>query len=80
MLRGAFAWMQHDHFFRQSPNGPTEMRDVFRFAAPLPVLGWIAERLVLERYMRNLLEERNAVIRSVAQSDGWRDFVPGGAL
>ena len=59
MLSGAFAWMQHDHFFRQVEGGVTEMRDVFRYAAPLPVLGLIAERLVLDRYMLNLLRERN---------------------
>jgi ligand-binding SRPBCC domain-containing protein len=75
MLRGAFAWMQHDHFFRERGDGVTEMRDVFRFAAPLGVLGTIAERLVLERYMRGLLRERNEIIRQVAESDAWRRYV-----
>ena len=75
MLRGAFASMQHDHFFRERPGGWTEMRDVFRFAAPFPVLGLIAERLVLEQYMRKLLQERNDVIKRVAESNDWRRFV-----
>jgi ligand-binding SRPBCC domain-containing protein len=75
MLSGAFSWMQHDHFFRQLPNGLTHMRDVFRYAAPLPVLGIIAERLVLDRYMRNLLRERNAIIKQVAESDDWPRYV-----
>jgi len=75
MLRGAFAWMQHDHFFLQLENGWTEMRDVFRFAAPIPILGLLAERLVLERYMRGLLRERNAVIKRVAESGEWRRYV-----
>jgi ligand-binding SRPBCC domain-containing protein len=75
MQRGAFAHMQHDHFFRARPDGRTEMRDVFRFAAPLPVLGIVAERLVLERYMRNLLRERNEVIKQVAESNDWRRYV-----
>ena len=66
MLRGAFASMQHDHFFCTLPNGATEMRDHFRFAAPLGPLGLLAERLVLARYMRALLTERNAVIKQVA--------------
>ena len=75
MLQGAFAWMQHDHFFRSAPGGVTEMRDVFRFSAPLPMLGWLAERLVLRRYMQALLEERNAVIRRVAESGEWRRYL-----
>jgi ligand-binding SRPBCC domain-containing protein len=75
MLGGAFAWMQHDHFFRERADGATEMRDVFRFAAPLGVLGLIAERMVLERYMRGLLRERNDVIRKVAESGEWHRYV-----
>jgi ligand-binding SRPBCC domain-containing protein len=75
MLSGAFAYMQHDHFFRERSDGITEMRDFFRYAAPLPLLGVIAERLVLDRYMRNLLRERNAVVRQVAESDEWGRYV-----
>jgi len=75
MLSGAFAWMQHDHFFLELPNGLTQMRDVFRYAAPIPVVGIIAERLVLDRYMRNLLRERNLVIKQVAESNSWQRYV-----
>jgi ligand-binding SRPBCC domain-containing protein len=75
MLSGAFAFMQHDHFFLQHADGATAMRDIFRFAAPLPLLGLLAERLVLDRYMRNLLRERNAVIKQVAESGRWRSYV-----
>jgi ligand-binding SRPBCC domain-containing protein len=75
MLRGAFAWMQHDHFFRQLPGGPTYMRDVFRYAAPFPWLGLLAECLVLDDYMSHLLRERNAVIKRVAESADWQQYV-----
>ena len=51
MVSGAFRSMQHDHFFRALEDGRTEMRDVFCFAAPLGVLGRVAEGLVLRRYM-----------------------------
>src|SRR5271154_4165466 len=43
MIRGAFRFMEHDHFFRPLPEGETEMMDVFCFAAPLPVLGRLTE-------------------------------------
>lgn len=75
MVRGIFRSMAHDHYFRQLPNGLTEMRDVFAFDAPLPVLGRIAEVTFLGRYMRELLRERNAVIRQVAESEEWRRYL-----
>jgi ligand-binding SRPBCC domain-containing protein len=77
MLRGAFRSMQHDHHFRVLRDGRCEMRDAFRFAAPLPPLGRIAEALVLRRYMQALLHERNAVIREIAESPtAWQQYLP----
>jgi ligand-binding SRPBCC domain-containing protein len=74
MLSGAFAHMQHDHFFLER-DGITAMRDIFRYAAPIPVLGRIAERLVLDRYMSALLQERNSIIKQVAESNDWQRYV-----
>ena len=68
--------MEHDHHFRQLPSGQTEMRDTFIVAAPLPVLGRLAEILFLREYMRKLLHERNAVIKRVAESSEWRQYLP----
>ena len=76
MLQGAFAAMQHDHYFRALDADQTEMRDVFRFAAPLGVLGRIAEVLVLRRYMQKLLRERNQAVREIAESDAWQQYLP----
>jgi hypothetical protein len=76
MLRGPFRMMRHDHLFRACAPDATEMRDLFHFAAPFGPLGWISERLVLRRYMRALLRERNAVIRRFAESSAWRDYLP----
>jgi ligand-binding SRPBCC domain-containing protein len=77
MLRGAFRSMQHDHHFRTLPSGATEMRDIFRFAAPIPLLGRIAETLVLRRYMQSLLHERNAIIQQIADSptNAWQQYL-----
>ena len=79
MVRGAFKFMQHDHYFREIDAGGgllrTEMRDVFCFAAPMGVLGRVAEELVLRRYMTNLLTERNAVVKRVAESSDWQQYL-----
>lgn len=75
-VRGIFPFMQHDHFFRWLSPTETEMRDVFVFSAPLPILGLLAEYLFLRRYMRNLLCERNAAIKQIAESNEWRKYIP----
>jgi ligand-binding SRPBCC domain-containing protein len=69
MIRGPFRSMKHDHFFRTVPGGLTEMKDVFCFAAPVPILGLFAEVLFLRRYMQALLRERNAAIKEIARED-----------
>jgi len=68
MIRGAFDSMEHDHHFRALSSGQTEMRDVFRFAAPWGLLGRIAEAWVLRSYMGNLLAERNAALKQTAEA------------
>ena len=76
MIEGIFRFMQHDHFFRSLSREETEMKDVFCFAAPLPVLGRLAEIVVLRRYMQALLRERNAAIKEIAESAEWRRYLP----
>ena len=71
MIAGTFRSMRHDHFFRALSVTKTEMRDRFVFSAPVPVLGLLAERLVLKRYMRELLVHRNEVLKRAAESDAW---------
>jgi ligand-binding SRPBCC domain-containing protein len=69
MVSGAFASFDHDHHFEEIPGG-TRMTDVFDYTAPLGLLGRFADLLFLERYMRRLLEERNEVIRCLAEAAG----------
>jgi ligand-binding SRPBCC domain-containing protein len=76
MVEGAFQFMQHDHFFTALSGNCTEMRDRFVFAAPLPVLGLLAERMFLRRYMENFLRHRNGILKQVAESDRWAGFLP----
>ena len=76
MTRGIFQSMQADHLFRTLKSGETEMKDMFSIAAPLPLLGLLAERLFLRRYMLALLRERNAVIKRTAESSEWKKYLP----
>jgi ligand-binding SRPBCC domain-containing protein len=74
MVRGMFRSFCHDHYFETS-EGRTLMKDVLMFEAPLGLLGRAAERLVLQKHMRRLLERRNVSIRRAAESEKWRDYL-----
>jgi ligand-binding SRPBCC domain-containing protein len=69
MIRGAFHSMKHTHEFVSQPPGAL-MFDLFSFRAPLGVLGWVAEKLILTRYMRGLLLTRNSYLKQVAETHG----------
>jgi ligand-binding SRPBCC domain-containing protein len=74
LVRGIFRRFDHDHFFAVSHHG-TVMRDVFDFQSPLGILGRLADRVFLVRYMTHLLATRNALIKTVAESDRWQRYV-----
>lgn len=67
MVKGAFKRFTHDHIFTFE-NGETIMEDIFNYSGPYLFLGTIAEYLFLDRYMLNLLEKRNSVIKQRAES------------
>ncbi|WP_308470874.1 MULTISPECIES: SRPBCC family protein [unclassified Rathayibacter] len=61
--RGPFATFCHEHRFEPDGSGSgSVMIDRLEYSAPLGVLGRIAERLVLDRHLRRLLEERGAFL------------------
>lgn len=75
MVRGAFARFDHDHLFDAVADDRTDMHDIFDFTSPLGPLGRLADALVLTRYLRRFLGERNRVLKQVAESDEWRTLL-----
>lgn len=67
MLKGAFKSMRHGHYF-ESRGTVTLMKDIFRYETPFGAAGRLFDRIYLRRYMQKLLEQRNAFIKSVAES------------
>ena len=55
--RGPFRVFRHEHLFEPTASGSV-MTDRVQFTAPFGVLGRLVEKLVLERYLRRLIEER----------------------
>jgi ligand-binding SRPBCC domain-containing protein len=67
-VRGAFKRFDHDHFFEELPDHRTRVRDVFDYTAPLGPIGRLLDVVVLKRYMRTLIVERNAAIKRKAEA------------
>lgn len=61
-IRGPFASWHHEHLFEAVTETETEMIDKVDFRAPFGPVGAVVDRLLLERYMRRLLEVRNAYL------------------
>jgi len=71
MKEGSFKSMKHHHYFKPIDNG-TIMIDEFIFESPYGVIGKLANRLVLTKYMRTLLQQRNKIIKDYAESHRWK--------
>lgn len=67
-VRGPFAWFRHEHRFEVRPDGGTRMHDRWEHRTPCGLLGRVADRLVLARHMRRLLETRNQALRAEAEA------------
>ena len=66
MMKGAFKSMRHEHHFREM-NGKTIMTDVFIYETPFGIFGKFFNLLILKNYMKNLLEQRNQTIKTLAE-------------
>jgi len=75
MIKGAFKSMYHKHKFLEHQEG-TLMKDYFEFEAPLGFLGTIVEKLILKKYMTKFLLIRNEKLKSLAESDEWKEYLP----
>lgn len=64
---GPFASWRHEHRFEARGSG-TAMTDVVDYRSPLGALGSLVDRICLERYMVELLERRNELLRRVAEA------------
>ena len=74
MVKGAFKSFQHDHYFKKIAGG-TQVEDHFAFESPLGILGKVANQLFLTTYMKRLLNERNQVIKRVAENEEWKLYL-----
>lgn len=74
MVNGDFKSLRHEHHFKAIDNG-TLLIDLFSFEAPYGQLGRMANQFFLIRYLKNLLESRNTVIKEYAESEKWKSIL-----
>jgi ligand-binding SRPBCC domain-containing protein len=74
MVSGAFKRMKHDHEFVAQPPG-TLMTDRFEFESPFGILGRVGDRIFLSGYLRRFLVRRNQVLKRMAESEQWREYI-----
>src|SRR5687767_1658363 len=73
-VEGDFAMMKHEHYFKELQNG-TFMIDQFHFEIAYGKLGALFNQVYFTRYMQRLLEERNELIKKVAEGANWKQFL-----
>ncbi len=65
--RGPFKSFRHVHVFTETPEG-TRMVDHVSFQAPFGPIGRLVEKLVLGRYLRQLIQLRNDELKRAAET------------
>ena len=71
MEEGDFKSVRHEHHFKPIVNG-TIMIDLFHFETPYGKFGSFINAVVLKRYLRKLLENRNNIIKQFAEGEKWK--------
>ncbi|MGD6901195.1 SRPBCC family protein [Bacillus infantis] len=69
MVKGAFKSFVHTHEFLEEAEG-TVMIDTFQYESPFGLLGIAADKLFLERYMREFIVLRAEGLRELAEKGG----------
>jgi ligand-binding SRPBCC domain-containing protein len=75
MLKGAFKYFTHKHYFTANNDGTTLMEDNFAYTLPFGIFGKIFDKIILHNYMKNLLEKRNGTIKHIAESGFWQEIL-----
>jgi ligand-binding SRPBCC domain-containing protein len=70
MVNGAFHSFTHTHTFEESESR-TVMTDHFDYKSPLGVIGKLADRLFLKKYMTDFLVKRAKALKEIAENNDY---------
>ncbi|WP_263382909.1 SRPBCC family protein [Granulicella arctica] len=74
-LRGRFARFQHDHHL-EWVDGYTLAYDKVKFSLPFGALGKLVARKIMVPHIAGLLANRFALLKHLAEGEGWREYLP----
>jgi ligand-binding SRPBCC domain-containing protein len=74
MIAGRFAAFEHDHRFATRGDGSVLLQDEVRFAMKWGDVGLMIGRAVVMPHVRKLVAERFALIKRLAEGEGWRRY------
>lgn len=66
MVKGAFHSFIHTHQFIEDAGG-TVMIDTFQYKSPLGIIGVLADKLFLEKYMKDFIVTRAKALKRIAE-------------
>lgn len=70
-VKGDLLHFKHEHHFKSVENG-TIMIDLIDFDGPRDVIGKVAAKLYLKKYLERFIGMRNSLIQQYAESEKWR--------
>lgn len=79
MIAGRFRSFEHDHRFIETENG-TFLDDCIRFTMPLGWAGEFVGRVVLVPHILGLMRRRFDLLKRLAETEQWREYLPSYAF
>ena len=70
-VKGDLQNFRHEHHFKKADNG-TIIIDIVDFGMPKDFLGKIFGKIYFKKYLEELVNKRNEVVRSYAETEKWR--------
>jgi ligand-binding SRPBCC domain-containing protein len=67
MLKGAFKYIKHDHYFKKTSNGVL-MIDEFDFSSPGWIIGSLFDKFFLRNYLHRFLIYRNQMLKEYCEN------------
>ena len=69
--RGSFDSLRHEQHFKSISNG-TLLIDLLDYEVAYGGLGRILDKLLIKKFLKKYLEQKNGVIKQYAESDKWK--------
>jgi ligand-binding SRPBCC domain-containing protein len=76
MIAGRFRSFEHDHNFASLREGLVRLFDEIRFSMPWGWAGDLVGAGILLPHIRGLMRRRFALLKHIAESEEWRNYLP----